>query len=232
MKASNLMIAFLFIAMLAGCVSTAKMSGPANQIALAHYTVQGANPYAWNQPLVFGRWQTEKMSDYGRVDGGLAFKNFDIGASYNARRLTTNTGTTAFCSGLLVGIGRRNTQLDPTLGRLPVLSCTLTGAHQATLSLRQDQLNRLSGELISGTARYQVVSEHQIDGALFSSAVPVGFHIKQNQTVLWSVEKINAGQVQVWQQTAETEQDLLAAISFVLLATDFDNLLWDDVSAE
>jgi hypothetical protein len=218
------------VALLAGCVSTAKMSGPAEQLAIAKYPVQGANPFAWKKPMLFGRWHTQDMTDYGRVDGGLKFAKLDITGTYHARRLTTNTGTTAVCSGVLFGVGRNATEIDPTLGRLPVLSCSFTGKHQAEFSLRQNHVNQLSGELVLGEARYQVESVHQIDGAMFSSAVPVGFLIKQNQTVLWSVEKLNAGQVLVWQNIAAAEQDLLATMSFVLLATDFDNVLWDNIA--
>ncbi len=214
--------------LLNACVSTAKMALPTPAVAVAEHQVQGANPFAWDKPLQFGTWSTGQLSDKGRLDAGVKIGKFGLGGTYHAKSLTTNTGITASCDGWLLHVSKGSLALDPSLGNMPLLSCVFSGQHQGELSLRQDKLNRLSGQLVSAGAVYEITSEHQLEGGLFSSAVPVGFHLKKQQQLLWSVEKVNAGRVLVWQQSPVVEQDLLAAVSFVLLATDFDNLQWDE----
>lgn len=213
---------------LSACVSTARMALPESAGALAQHQVQGANPFAWDKPLQFGTWSTDQLSDKGRFDAGVHIGKVGLGGTYHAKSLTTNSGITATCDGWLLRVSKSSLSLDPSFGNLPLLSCVFSGQHQGELSLRQDKLNRLSGQLVSAGAVYEITSEHQLEGGLFSSAVPVGFHLKKQQQLLWSVEKVNAGRVLVWQQSPVVEQDLLAAVSFVLLATDFDNLQWDE----
>lgn len=213
---------------LTACVSTAKMALPESASTAVEYTVTGANPFAWDKQLQFGRWHTTHLKDKGRLDAGLNFGKIAVGGTYHGKTLHTNTGTEARCSGLLLSASKGTLAVDPAFGNLPVLSCTLAGTLQGELSLRQDHLNHLQGQLVSGNAVYDISSVHQLDGGLFSSAVPLGFHLKKQQQLLWSVEKINAGRVLLWQQGNTAEQDLLATASLVLLATNFDNLLWED----
>lgn len=214
--------------LLSACVSTARMALPASAGAVAQHQVQGANPFAWDKPLQFGTWSTGQLSDKGRLDAGVNIGQLGFGGTYHAKSLTTNTGTTATCDGWLLRVSKGSLSLDPSFGNMPLLSCVFSGQHQGELSLRQDKLNRLSGQLVTANAVYDITSEHQLEGSLFRSAVPVGFHLKKQQQLWWSIEKINAGRVLVWQQSPVAEQDLLAAVSLVLLATDFDNLQWDE----
>lgn len=213
---------------LTACVSTAKMALPESAAKPVEYRVSGANPFAWDKPLQFGRWHTTHLNDKGRLDAGLNFGKIGIGGTYHGKTITTNTGAEARCSGLLISASKGTLAVDPAFGNMPVLSCTLVGSQQGELSLRQDHLNRLQGQLISGSTVYDISSVHQLEGGLFSSAVPIGFHLKKQQQLYWSVEKINAGRVLLWQQGDAAEQDLMATASLVLLATDFDNLLWED----
>ncbi|WP_296294348.1 hypothetical protein [Rheinheimera sp.] len=213
---------------LTACVSTAKMALPESAAPAVEYTVRGANPFAWDKPLQFGRWHTTQLKDKGRLDAGLSFGKLGIGGTYHGKTISTNTGSAARCSGLLLSASKDTLAVDPAFGNLPVLSCTFSGTQQGELSLRQDHLNRLQGQLVSGNQVYDISSVHQLAGGLFSSAVPVGFHVKKQQQLYWSVEKINEGRVLLWQQGDAAEQDLLATASLVLLATNFDNLLWEE----
>lgn len=213
---------------LTACVSTAKMAVPDAAVPAAEYAVIGANPFAWDKPLQFGRWHTVVLKDKGRLDAGLNLGKLGLGGTYHGKTLTTNTGAEARCRGLLIEVSKNTLSADPSFGQLPVLSCTLTGAQNGELTLRQDHLNRLHGQLVSGSMVYDINSVHQLQGGLLSSAVPLGFHLKKQQQLWWSVEKINEGRVMQWQQGSAAEQDLLATASLILLATDFDHLLWED----
>lgn len=215
------------VVLLSACVSTAKMAVPKKATALAEYKVSGANPLAWRKPVGFGRWHTIDTTDYGRVDDGVALGNTVLGGTFHARALLTNDNINAKCSGWLLNVSRKTLQFDPTIGNMPLLPCTFSGTSSAEFVLKENHLNQLIGELKTAKGIYTVKSEHHFQGSGLPSATPVGFTIFRQDIPLWSVEKINAGNVTEWQSLPTEQQNLLAALSMVLLVTDFENLQWD-----
>ena len=213
--------------LLSACVSTAKMAQPANVTAVAVHNVTGASPLAWHKPLAFGRWHTVDTTDYGRVDGGIGLGKAVLGGTFHARALVTNDNITAKCSGWLLNIGRNDLTFDPTIGNMPLMSCSFSGAAIGEFSIKENHKNQLIGQFSTASGNYLVKSEHQIQGSAWPSATPLGFTVYRHETPLWSVDKLNAGTVTEWLSLPAEQQNLLATLSLVLLVTDFENLQWD-----
>ena len=93
--------------------------------------------------------------------------------------------------------------------------------------IKENHKNQLIGQISTASGNYTVKSEHQIQGSAWPSATPLGFTVYRQETPLWSVDKLNAGTVTEWLSLPAEQQNLLAALSLVLLVTDFENLQWD-----
>lgn len=227
LKFSTMMMAAVSGYLLSACVSTAKMAAPENATALAQHGVTGANPLAWQKPVAFGRWHTLDTTDYGRVDGGIGVGKAVLGGTFHARALVTNDNITAKCAGWLLNIGRKGLTFDPAIGNIPLLSCSFSGTFDSSFSLKENYANHLIGEFKTAYGNYTVKSEHRFQGSSLPSATPLGFTIYRQNLPLWSVDKLNSGLVTEWQNLPVEQQNLLAALSMVLLVTDFENLRWD-----
>jgi len=220
-------LVFVTSCLLSACVSTAKMAVPVETAALAEHKVSGANPLAWHKPLAFGRWHTIDTSDYGRVDGGIGLGKAVLGGTFHARALVTSDNITAKCSGWLLNIGRKGLTFDPTIGNMPMMSCSFSGTAHGEFTIKENHKNQLVGQFSTASANYTVKSEHQFQGSAWPSVTPLGFTIYRQDTPMWSIDKVNAGSVTEWQSLPAEQQNLLAALSLVLLVTDFENLQWD-----
>lgn len=223
------MLIVLASCLLSACVSTAKMATPANASLLVEHKVIGANPLSWQKPLAFGRWHTIDTTDYGRVDGGIPIGKAVLGGTFHARALTTNDNIHSKCSGWLLNISRKSLAVDPTLGNMPLLTCTFSGPGNRTFTLKETYSNKLDGKFSTELGNFSVKSVHEFQGSPWPSAAPVGFHIYQQDTIVWSIDKLNAGAVMEWQALPDEQKNLLAALTMVLLVTDFENLLWEDL---
>lgn len=213
--------------LLSACISTAKMALPFNMSALTEHTVNGANPFAWQKPLAFGRWRTIDTADYGRVDGGVNVGKLVLGGTYHARSLTTNDNINAECSGWLLNIGRKELKLDPSIGNMPLMSCIFSGTANGSFIVKENYANELVGELKTASVNYTIKSEHRYQGSSLLSSSPLGFTIYRHDTPLWSINKVSTGSVLEWQLLPAEQQNLLAALSLILLVTDFESLQWD-----
>ncbi|MEO3865889.1 hypothetical protein [Rheinheimera fenheensis] len=222
-----LVVALLSSYALSGCVSTAKMYVPANKAMYQLHDVSGINPLSWNKPISFGQWRTVETSDSGRLDSSINIGSGRLKGSYHSRTLTTNDYISASCSGLIVGLSYKDVELDPSLGNLPLLRCIFSGTSEAVFELKQNKLNSITGELVNGLTSYRIESEHLYQDASIPSAIPLGFTIHDQNNALWTIDKVNLGTVIEWTNLPAKEKNLFAALSMVLLVTDFESLLWE-----
>ncbi|GAB3013230.1 hypothetical protein [Bowmanella dokdonensis] len=207
---------------LAACQSTQMRlaDGPVQD----QYLVTGANPYRWDTPVQAGKWQTTEMSDGGLWSAGFPLWKVELTGHYQKRQFITNSGVLAECRGKSVELSYRSIGLDPTFGHLPLLECRFAGPKPFSFALRADYLNRLSADFQFDDVQLKLESVHELEGSPLISPVPLGFSIKRDRQVLWSVETVNRGRLLVWQPLTEQWQDAFAAISFALLLTDFEAL--------
>src|SRR5688500_5706945 len=122
----KLILLFLLLLTLAACTTT-QIDLPADS-----YTVEGANPRRWHQPLSFGQWRTSMVNE-GTTRSFLA--DLDIvqaGKADQGYRMTIGD-TFVECHTREVVIGRDGFFLDANLGREPLLVCGVDDAGERSV---------------------------------------------------------------------------------------------------
>ncbi|MGN6186930.1 MAG: hypothetical protein ACTHQM_25115 [Thermoanaerobaculia bacterium] len=182
------------------------------------YSVSGANPRRWNQPLSFGQWSTS-MVDEGTtrsflVDTGI----LQIGKSDQAYRMKLNS-IAIECHARELVVGKADVFLDPSLGSHPLLVCGFDrGRTQSVLVLaRSGQAEpSLRGELREiGGPSFEIQSIHRAPNSRIASSEPFGFEILRDGTRIAVVETVNQGRV--WIDPTVANRDTLAAAAASLL---------------
>ena len=201
------------LALVAAC-ATAQIDMPSDA-----WSVEGANPRRWNQPLSFGPYRTASVNE-GTTRSWLAdFDLVQVGKADQAYRLMLND-TSVECHTREVVIGRAGFFLDPSLGKDPLLVCGLGGAGERfVLALARSGRAEpaLTGELreADGDASYSIRSLHRHAGGSLPSSEAFGFEMLRDGRRVAAVETINRGRV--WIDPAAEDRDALAAAAASLL---------------
>lgn len=205
----RLLLALVF---LTGC-ATVQLDLPPDA-----YSVQGANPRRWNQPLSFGEWATTSVYE-GTTRSFLADTGIlQIGKSDQAYRLTIKN-IAVECHTRELVIGKADVFVDPTFGREPILVCGFDrGRTQSVLALARTGRGEPSfkGELRElGGPSLEVQSLHRAPGSRIASGDPFGYEILRDGTRIAVVETVNRGRV--WIDPTVANRDTLAAAAAALL---------------
>lgn len=203
----------LFLLLTLGACTTAQIDLPADS-----YTVEGANPRRWNQPLSFGEWRTS-MVDEGTTRSFLADLDIvQVGKADQGYRMTIG-GAFVECHTREAVIGRDGFFLDANLGREPLLVCGVddAGARSVLALSRSGKIEpAFRGELrgVSGGPAFEVRSIQRVTGSSLPSGEPFGYEILSAGRRVAAVETINRGRV--WIDPSAPNRDTLAAAALLL----------------
>lgn len=202
----------LLVILLAAC-TTAQIDLPSDA-----YTVEGANPRRWNQPLAFGPYRTATVNE-GTTRSWLADLDIvQVGRADQGYRLTLNDVAVECHTEQLV-IGRAGFFVDASLGRSPLLVCGYErGGSRSALALSRTGRTEpsLRGELrVENGAAYEVRSLHRAAGGSLPSGEPFGYEIVRDGRRVAAIETINRGRV--WIDPSVADRDTLAAAAASLL---------------
>lgn len=204
---------FFLLLLLAAC-ATAQIDLPSDS-----FTVEGANPRRWNQPLYFGEWRTSTVNE-GATRSFLADLDIvQIGKADQGYRMTLGD-TFVECHTREVVIGRAGFFVDVNLGREPLLVCGLDDAgSRSVLALsRTGKIEpALRGELrgVAGGPSLEVRSIQRVSGSAIPSGEPFGYELLSDGRRVAAVETINRGRV--WIDPNASNRDTLAAAAAALL---------------
>lgn len=203
----------------AGCQSAQMRVHPALD-AVAPLMVEGANPRVWNAPIAFGSWQSDEVRE--GMTWGFGYRLAGIEARYAQQpyRLAMKSPgglLQAECMTRAMVLARNDAQVDPTLGRLPALSCGFVGAAEGTLRLRTTATNAEAGDVRFGSDTWSVRSTMHFMGSPLPSGSPLGYEIVRGDTPVGAVETINAGRVWIDPALRNEEKDRVALVAAVLL---------------
>lgn len=193
--------------------TTAQIDLPADA-----YTVEGANPRRWNQPLAFGEWRTSMVNE-GTTRSFLADLDIvQVGKADQGYRMTLGD-TFVECHTREVVIGRNGFFLDPSLGQEPLLVCGVDdGGTKSLFALHRTGKVEptFRGELrgVDRGPSLEVRSIHRI-GSSIPSGEPFGYEILEGGRRVAAVETINRGRV--WIAPDAPNRDTLAATAAALL---------------
>jgi hypothetical protein len=202
----------LSLVLLAGCATVQLDLRP------DAYSVRGANPRRWNQPISFGEWSATSVNE-GTTRSFLADTGIlQIGKTDQAYRMNVNS-IAVECHTRELVIGKWDVFVDPTFGREPILVCGFDrGRTQSVLALSRTGKGEpsLRGELRElGGPSFEVRSLHRAPGSRIASGEPFGYEILRDGTQIAVVETINQGRV--WIDPTVANRDTLAATAMSLL---------------
>lgn len=217
MRLHYLLLAVGFAA--AGC-QPAQMRVHPDLGAATPLAVRGANPRVWNSPISFGSWETTQVRE-GLV-WGFGYRLLGIEARYAQQpyqlALRSPAGVTqAECLTRAVALARNEAQLDPTLGKLPALSCALTGVGEGTMRLHTTASNAEEGEIRFADEVWTVRSTMRFMNSSLPSGSPLGYEVLRGNEVLGAVETINSGRVWIKPDANTEAREQMALVAAVLL---------------
>ena len=225
------------LALLAGAVfcpgcTTARVAVDPALASADHWTVEGANPRAWNTPVAFGPWRSGPVRDAGRLGWSVEVLKLGVGASRRpvAFTLTSPEETIdaecheqAFEAWTASGW---SVDLQAALDK-PALVCAFRvagregGGAPATWRFALGHARTATGGYVGelrdegGSAAFVVRSSDRLDGTALRLGAPAGYTFERGGAPVGLVEVLNAGAV--WLPASGTPRGPLAAASTALL---------------